>query len=262
MLNHPLRRRSESSSTVMNSDSHQGEGLHGHQYGNSPRIETMGLEHTHHYPVLDTSSVHNPVSPQTSHAQLLFQPTHHTNQGLHLSDPQAQSYTFSSTPSSAFTSGASTPTASTVSSSPRLAMDPFNSFNSFLPGISSPTVQPQFPPTSPHMERLSVENKPPLIWTRLDPTLDLYKLYPMSTIAIIPWLDGSMTDQEVLNQHLANLNVSASSVQCLSPKVGTEQLSFPSPSNTYGIPYAPEGNPNLDDMARRPSGSWGVGYDT
>ena len=266
-----LRRRSESSATAMNtSGSHQGEGLLGHQYDSSSRLETINLEHTHHYPVLDTSSVHSPTSPQANHVPLLFQPTHHTHHGLQISEPQAQSYTYNSASPSPFTSGASTPTASTVASSPRLAMD--SSFNSFFPTISSPTIQPQFAPASPHMERLSADNKP-LVYIRLDPTNDLYKLYPMSTIAIIPWLhssayDGSIpvNDQEVLNHHLANLNVSVAGAQCVSPKASTEQLQFPSP-HTYGNPYThahfspKQGNLNLDDMARRPSGSWGTGYD-
>ncbi|KAF8421028.1 hypothetical protein EV426DRAFT_225497 [Tirmania nivea] len=266
-LNHSLRRRSESSATAMNSGSHQGEGLLGHQYDSSSRLETINLEHTQHYPVLDISSLHSPSSPQTNHVPLLFQPTHHTHHGLQISEPQAQSYTYNSTSCSTFTSGASTPTASTVASSPRLAMD--SSFNSFFPAISSPPLQPQFSPASPHLERLSADNKP-LVYIRLDPTNDLYKLYPMSTIAIIPWLhtnayDGSISDQDFLNHHIANLNVSASGAQCLSPKGSTEQL-FPSP-HIYGIPYThahftpKEVNLSLDDMARRPSDSWGAGYD-
>lgn len=270
-LNLPPRRRSESSATAMNtSGSHQGEGLLGLQHDTSSRLKTINLEHTQHYPALDVSSVVSPISPQANHVPLLFQPTHHTHHGLQISEPQAQPYTYNSASSSTFPSGASTPTASTVASSPRLAIE--SSFNSFFPTISSPTIQQQFSPASPHLERLSVNNKP-LVYIRLDPTNDLFKLYPMSTIAIIPWLhsstyDGSMpvNDQEVLNHYLANLNVSATGAQCLSPKASTEHLSFPS-THTYGniytdAPFSPkQGNLNLDDMARRLSGSWGAGYD-
>lgn len=258
-LNHSLRRKSESSATVMSGGPHQGDGLRGHQYGNNSILETVNLEHTHHYPVLDTSSVHSPTSPRANDIPLLFQPTHHTHHGLHFSESQVQSYTYSGTSPSALTSGASTPTASTVASSPRLAMDA--SFNSFFPPISSPTIQPQFPPASPDMERLSAGPKP-LVYIRLDPTNDLYKLYPMSTIAIIPWLHSPISDQEALHHHLANLNVSAVGAQCFEPKPSAEQVSFPSPL-TYGNPYVQahfppkRGDLSLDDMAGRPSGSWG-----
>lgn len=255
---HPHRRRSESSSSSMNNGPHHTEGPNGQQYGNAPRIETIQLDHTNHYPVYDAASVHSPTSPRTHHLPLLLQPTHHTHHGLHFSEPQSYTY---STSSSAFTSGASTPTASTVASSPRLAMD--STYNSFFPNISpTSAIQPPFSPTSPHMERTSPDGKP-LVYIRLDPTNDLYKLYPMSTIAIMPWLNGndsSMHDHEGLHQHLANLHVSGAGIHCLSPKTSTEQLPYASP-HTYANPYAhfspKPGNVTLDDMARRASGSWG-----
>ena len=147
-------------------------------------------------------------------------PRQQTQQGLVFNAEQ-----FSYSPLLTFTS-TSSPTESTVASSPQISMDP--NYHAFFP--PSPNGQcaaaAAFSSTLNNIESPPQERKP-LVFIRLDPTNDLYKLYPMSTIAIIPWLYSSvpqMNEQEAIQQQLSNLNV-----------VGLS--SSPSETNAGSIPF-------------------------
>ncbi|KAF8474015.1 hypothetical protein BDZ91DRAFT_345507 [Kalaharituber pfeilii] len=232
--NLPLRRRSRSTSTVTSNGPHLGDGL---QYPANPGMDSMTLDHTQHYPMMDQSS---PTSPSTTHnIPLLLQPVtqptspqQHGPPGLAFTEDQLQPFTYS--PTLTFTSAPS-PTAPTVASSPQLTLDS-NNYHSFFPTIPQAPIGQIFSATPAQLDttQLSIDRKP-LVFIRLDPTNDLYKLYPMSTIAIIPWLLSSvptMQDQEVLQAQLANLNIVG--MDCQSPQSSTGETitTFPSGAST------------------------------
>ena len=244
-INYAVRRRSQSIPASVSSGAHQGEDL---QFTNSSRAEAADLQQTQHYSMLNAPMVEPPIPLRSQHSiPLLVEPKNPGHQGLMFSGAQLQSYTYP--PTSPLTSVQSTPTASPVESSPPPpTMDP--NYHTFFPGLSpTPSAQLSFSPTSPQVELPIQGPKPPLVFIRLDPTNELYKLYPMSTIAIIPWLNSdsqSLPDQEVIQQ-LSTLNVTGQGMPSLSLKVESEAL--PLPNNfDYGGGFYPSYSPKQDNQ--------------
>lgn len=257
-INHPIRQRSQSTSASISSETHHGEDL---QFTSDSRAEAVDLQHTQHFSMLNAPMAEPPIPLQTQHTiPLLVEPKNPVHQGLVFSRAQPQPYTYN--PTSPLTSGDSTPTTSPVESSPRLPTIDSN-YHTFFPGLSpTPSMRLPFSPASPHMELPMQDPKPPLVFIRLDPTNELYKLYPMSTIAIIPWLNPdnqSLVDPEVIH-HLSTLNVSGQGISSLSPKAESATLPLSDNSNfDYGNFYTSfspkQGDPSSGSQGGQPG--WG-----